>query len=64
MKAYKVNNFEEIHDVIFQKVKEINKTMPPYKAIKGIILTKEALIKTTTGKIKRNENLKKVLKKI
>ena len=36
--------------------------MPPYKAIKGIILTKEALIKTTTGKIKRNENLKKVLK--
>lgn len=64
MKAYKVNNFEEIHDVIFQKVKEINKTMPQYKAIKGIILTKEALIKTTTGKIKRNENLKKVLKKI
>ena len=36
--------------------------MPPYKAIRGIILTKESLIKTTTGKIKRNENLKKVLK--
>ena len=51
-----------VYDAIFQKVKEINKTMPPYKAIRGITLTKEALIKTTTGKIKRNENLKKVLK--
>ena len=62
MKAYKVEDFDGIYDVIFQKVKEINKMMPPYKAIRGITLTKEALIKTTTGKIKRNENLKKVLK--
>ena len=62
MKAYKVEDFDGIYDAIFQKVKEINKTMPPYKAIRGITLTKEALIKTTTGKIKRNENLKKVLK--
>lgn len=62
MKAYKVEDFDGIYDAIFQKVKEINKTMPPYKAIRGITLTKESLIKTTTGKIKRNENLKKVLK--
>lgn len=62
MKAYKVEDFDGIYDAIFQKVKEINKTMPPYKAIRGITLTKESLIKTTTGKIKRNENLEKVLK--
>lgn len=62
MKAYKVEDFDGIYDAIFQKVKEINKTMPPYKAIRGITLTKESLIKTTTGKIKRNENLKRVLK--
>lgn len=62
MKAYKINDFEKMHEVIFQKIKEINKTMPPYKAIKGITLTEESLIKTTTGKIKRNENLKRVLK--
>ena len=52
--AYKVEDFDGIYDAIFQKVKEINKTMPPYKAIRGITLTKESLIKTTTGKIKRN----------
>ena len=31
--------------------------MPKYKAIKGIILTEKPLIKTTTNKIKRQENL-------
>ena len=40
-----------------KKVKEINQTMPQYKAIRGIILTEEPLIKTTTNKIKRQENL-------
>lgn len=60
-KAYKANDFDSVYDAIFQKVKEINKIMPPYKAIRGITITKEPLIKTTTGKIKRNENLKKVL---
>ena len=32
-----------------------------YKYIKDMILTKEPLIKTTTNKTKRNEELKKVL---
>ena len=36
--------------------------MPHYKAIRGIILTKEPLIKTTTNKIKREKNLEQIMK--
>ena len=55
--AYKIEGDEEIHRVLSEKIKEINKTMPQYKAIRGIIYTEEPLIKTTTNKLKRNENL-------
>ncbi len=55
--AYKVETDEEIQNVLSRKIKEINQTMPKYKAIRGIILTEEPLIKTTTNKIKRQENL-------
>lgn len=58
--AYKVENDDEIYEVLSNKVKEINKTMPQYKSIKGIILSEEPLIKTTTNKIKRQENLKNI----
>ena len=57
--VYNVSDDEkEIYQVITKKVKEINKTMPPYKAIRGITLTEDPLIKTTTNKIKRQDNLK------
>ena len=59
--AYKVNTDEEIYTAINHKVKEINKTMPPYKAIRGLILTETPLIKTTTSKIKRQEEIKTVV---
>lgn len=49
---------EELHKIIWDKIKEVNKTLPQYKYIKNMILTKEPLIKTTTNKIKRNEELK------
>lgn len=55
--AYKAQTEEEIHRVLSNKIKEINKTMPPYKAIRGIILTEKELLKTTTNKIKRQANL-------
>ena len=60
--AYKVKTQEEIYQAMDKKIKEINKTMPHYKAIKGIILTQEPLIKTTTNKIKRQSNLEKIEK--
>lgn len=52
---------EKLEEVIWQKIKEINKTFPPYKYIKNMILTDEELIKTTTKKVKRNEEIKKLL---
>ena len=45
-----------------KKIKEVNQTMPSYKAIRGMILTEEPLIKTTTNKIKRQENLDEIRK--
>ena len=59
--AYKVETDDEIFDAINKKVKEINKTMPPYKAIRGIFLTETPLIKTTTSKIKRQEEIKTIV---
>ena len=49
---------EELHKIIWEKIKEINKTFPPYKYIKNMILTDKELIKTTTKKIKRHEEMK------
>jgi len=55
--VYKVSKDSEIKSVLANQIKEINSTMPQYKAIRGIILTEEPLIKTTTNKIKRQDNL-------
>ncbi|MCI8760078.1 MAG: AMP-binding protein [Clostridia bacterium] len=54
---------EELQEIIWQKIKEINKTFPPYKYIKNMVLTDQELIKTTTKKVKRNEEIKKLLEK-
>lgn len=59
---YGLENDEEIKAKIWEKIKEINKTMPKYKYVKELIITEEELIKTTTLKIKRHEEIKKVLK--
>ena len=59
--AYKVNEFNEIHEEIAKKRREINRLMPKYKAIRGFTLTTKPLIKTTTNKIKRKQNLEIIL---
>ena len=51
---------EEYKKEIWEKVKEMNKTLPIYKRIKNITLSTELLSKTTTQKVKRYEELKKV----
>ena len=51
---------EEYKKEIWKKVKEMNKTLPIYKRIKNITLSTELLSKTTTQKVKRYEELKKV----
>lgn len=60
--TYKVNGENEIYRVLTDKIKEINNVMPRYKSIKGILISEEPLIKTTTSKIKRQENMKLILK--
>ena len=50
---------EEKKEIIWQAVKEVNKTLPDVKHIKEIIITNEPLEKTTTQKIKRYEEIKK-----
>ena len=60
--VYKVEKDEDIYIVFAKKIKEINQTMPSYKAIRGIMLTEEPLIRTTTNKIKRQENLDAIRK--
>lgn len=52
---------EEYHDIIWKDIKNINQTMPKYKYIKHLIVTNEPMIKTTTQKIKRHEEIKKIL---
>ena len=58
---YKTRDEAEIYEILKKKVKEINKKMPAYKYVRDIIVTTEPLIKTTTAKIKRHEELAKIL---
>ena len=51
---------EQIKDFLWKKIKEINKTMPAYKYIRELTITEEELIKTTTQKVKRHEEMKRV----
>ena len=56
-------SFEEIRDIIWDRIKnEVNTTVPRYKHIMNMILTDKELIKTTTKKVKRNEELQEILK--
>lgn len=57
---YNVEDEKEIYNLINEKIKEINRTMPLYKAIRGVTITQNPIIKTTTGKIKRYEEMKKL----
>ena len=50
----------QIKDKIQNIVKKINKEMPTYKYIRHFIVSSQELIKTTTQKIKRYEEIKNV----
>ena len=58
--VYNVENSDDIKETIWQEVKKMNKSMPAYKYIRDIIVTDQELIKTTTQKIKRHEEMKTV----
>ncbi len=50
---------EEIYKIIWEKIKEVNKKLTSYKAIKKLEIKHDDFVKTTTMKIKRFEELKK-----
>lgn len=54
---------DEIYDSIDNEIRIINKNLPIYKYIREFTLTEEPLIKTTTQKIKRHEEMNKILSK-
>ena len=51
---------KEYKEIVIKEIKKINEELPIYKHVKDIILTTEPLIKTTTQKIKRFEEMKKI----
>lgn len=50
---------EEIHKIIWEEIKKVNKKLTTYKAIKNLEIKKDEFEKTTTMKIKRFVELQK-----
>ena len=58
---YGTTDENELKEIIWKEVKKVNKTMPAYKYIREISITDKELIKTTTQKVKRFEEIKTVI---
>ena len=58
---YNIEGEEKIKEFLWKKVKDVNRLMPKYKYVREMIISEEELIKTTTLKIKRHEEMKKIL---
>ena len=52
-------NEEEIHNIIWEQIKENNKKLTSYKAVKQLEIKKEDFEKTSTMKIKRYKEIAK-----
>lgn len=50
---------EQIHNIIWEEIKKVNRSLTSYKAIKNLEIKKDEFEKTTTMKIKRFAELKK-----
>jgi len=55
---------KELKNIIWEQIKKVNNTFPRYKHIQNMILTSEELIKTTTKKVKRQEEMKKIMEEV
>ena len=58
---YKGKTEDELFKIIWDEIKKLNTTFPRYKHIQNMILSSEELIKTTTKKIKRQEEMKRIV---
>ena len=59
---YSEKSEEELHKIVWEQIKKINTTFPRYKHIQKLITSHEELIKTTTKKVKRHEEIEKIIK--
>jgi long-chain acyl-CoA synthetase len=50
---------EQIYDIIWERIKEVNRKLTSYKAIKKLEIKKDEFAKTTTMKIKRYVEINK-----
>lgn len=57
---YGTDDPAKIEEIIRADVDKINETVPSYKQIYRLIITDEPMVKTTTGKVKRFEEVKKM----
>lgn len=58
-KNFPDKSVKDYEKLIWNDIKQINKTLPDYKHIKKIIISDEPMEKTTTQKIKRYQEIKK-----
>lgn len=58
--TYKTEDPEEIQRIIKKDIDGINEDLPIYKQMLRVITTDQPMIKTTTGKVKRFEEVKKL----
>ena len=60
-KVYGTTDEKELKELLLKEIKKVNKEMPAYKYIREVSITQKELIKTTTQKIKRFEEIKTVI---
>ena len=58
---FKDKSKKEIEKIIWNDIKKINSTLTVFKHIKKIIVTDEPMIKTTTAKVKRFQEIEKIM---
>lgn len=59
---YNDKSEEDLEKIVWENIKKVNTTFPRYKHIQKLITSHTELIKTTTKKVKRNEEIKNILK--
>lgn len=59
---YSDKSEDELYQIVWNQIKELNTTFPRYKHIQNLITSHEELIKTTTKKVKRHEEIARILK--
>lgn len=55
---YEADTKEKIDEIIKRDIESINDTLPTYKQMLRVVSTDKEMVKTTTGKIKRYEEMK------